>query len=404
MVMAEQQWTFAELARIAHLQACRDLANRARSQVSTYGDGHRRGADLVEEARQVVGQAEEVMRLAVAAECAAGASWEQIGEALEVSRQSAHKRFAAAVDDIHDRILFPSRESPLPGGLASWACPDGVEDPDRTVQDLDAWALRHRERFDPDRGQRPVSEGLRRTGETYARVDAINMVTRMANRIFKDSLPQGVSDRTAQRMLLEQKLRAFDLIAAHDTGKNGRDASHQAVDVFAQLIAWHREDLDNHVTIAPISFEMRDINAADIEYESSTFLLDGAPIAELEFTAEGSPDRTGWFLLRIDPEARDRAPDRQWAWLGEPRPLDVADVDADALVTLGRNEGRDALLRAARFAADQSRPNALASGRRVLISELADERARHAAGRAPGETREFTVTIDDAADNRCRQR
>jgi len=92
--------------------------------------------------------ADEALRLAVACERLAGISWQDIGERLGTTRQSAHERYAAVVDDVAESILFPQREGE-PGQLGWWACPDGLDDPDRTAASLDAWVLRHRERTAP---------------------------------------------------------------------------------------------------------------------------------------------------------------------------------------------------------------------------------------------------------------
>src|SRR3954451_6467309 len=135
-------YSFADLQRIAYMAACQQLSERARGQVSTDGDAYRRPGELVDDALALLRQAEDVLCLAVAAERAAATSWQEIGERLEVTRQSAHGRFAAGVGEIADGILFPDREPDHEGGLGWWACPDGLDDPQRTVGALDAWAAR----------------------------------------------------------------------------------------------------------------------------------------------------------------------------------------------------------------------------------------------------------------------
>src|SRR3954471_18149437 len=110
-------YSFAELHRIAYMAACRELSERARGQVSTDGDAYRRPGELVDDALALVRHAEDVLRLAVAAERAAATSWQEMGERLEVPRQSAHERFAAGVQAIADGILFPDREPDHDGGL-----------------------------------------------------------------------------------------------------------------------------------------------------------------------------------------------------------------------------------------------------------------------------------------------
>src|SRR4051794_13463754 len=154
-------YSFAELHRIAYMAACQQLSERARGQVSTDGDAYRRPGELIDDALALLRQAEQVLRLAVAAERAAATSWQEIGERLDVTRQSAHERFAAAWRRSPTAILFPEREPDHEGGLGWWACPDGLDDPQRTVGELDAWAARHRERSDPERAPQPVSAGPR---------------------------------------------------------------------------------------------------------------------------------------------------------------------------------------------------------------------------------------------------
>src|SRR5215204_3594062 len=111
------RFTHAQLHRIAYMAACRELSDGARGQVSTYGDGHRRPGELIADAVALRHEAEDVVRLAVAAERAAGTSWQEIGERLDVTRQSAHERFARAVEQIADGILFPQRDPDHDGGL-----------------------------------------------------------------------------------------------------------------------------------------------------------------------------------------------------------------------------------------------------------------------------------------------
>ncbi len=310
-------------------------------------------------------QAEEGLRLAVAAERTAGTSWQEIGERLDVTRQSAHERFAAAVEEIADGVLFPDRE-PDQGGLGWWACPDGLDDPGRTVTELDAWARRHREPTDVDRGEHPVSGGLGRRPDLEA-IEAIGVVSALAKRLVDESLPEGVSERRARRILLERKLKAFDLIARRETGKAARDARAQSMQAFDELVAWHREDLDRRLAVDGLE---------DAALEGYRFTLDGRPVAQLEFTAEGSAEDTGWFVFSIDTAAVVAAPDEPLRWLGDPWPLEVSGVGVDALAELARREGRDALRAEARQVAQRTRSQALAVARRELLGDLASDLAK----------------------------
>jgi hypothetical protein len=252
------------------------------------------------------------------------------------------------------------------GGLGWWACPDGLEDPERTVRRLDEWALRHREVGDPERGEHPVSAGLGRRKDLAA-IEAIGVTTALARRIMDGNLPRGVSERQARRLLLERKLAAFDLIAERETGQAARDARAQAAEAVEQLVAWHRQDLDERLTVEA---------AADASIEGYRFALDGRPVAELFFTAEGSAEDTGWFRCAIDAAAFEAASADMWRWIGDPWPLDVAGVDAEELAELGRRDGRSAMLDEARAVVERTRSQALAVARGDLLNDLASDLAK----------------------------
>jgi hypothetical protein len=78
-------------------------------------------------------------------------------------RRSAHERFARAVDGVvhAEEVLrlavvvaaLVVGGAATRGGLGGWACPDGLEDPERTVRELDAWAVRQPR---ADRAARPL--------------------------------------------------------------------------------------------------------------------------------------------------------------------------------------------------------------------------------------------------------
>jgi hypothetical protein len=369
-------FSYSELHLIAYLQACRELSDRARGQVSSYGAEHRRAGELVEDALRLVRQAEEVLRLAIAAERAASTPWQEIGERLGVTRQSAHERFAAAVQEISDGVLFPARKPEREEGLGWWACPDGLEDPEATVQSLDEWARRNRELTDVDRDPRPVSAGLGRR-EDLAAVEAIGLVTTLARRIMDKDLPAGVDERQARRMLLQRKIEAFDLVAERESGQQARDARAQAGEAFEHLVAWHREDLDGRLTVDSIQ---------DDGLEAYRFALDDRPIAQLAFSVTGDEDTTGWNVLSIDAAAFEAEPEKPWRWAGDPWPVDVADADQQIaqLIAIKHEQGTAALFDAARQVMQRTRAAALTTTRRQLLGDLARDLAK---GVAP-----FTAT------------
>ena len=148
-------WTLARLLRLAHSDACAELSDLARASAATYVDSDGHGGELVELARRLVREAEEVLLLAVAAERAQGICWEAIGEGLGgVSKQAAQKRFGERVEQLELDVLLPLRHQAIDDvHMMHPVGPDAVVDPDATVARLDAWAERHHERTDGGQGR-----------------------------------------------------------------------------------------------------------------------------------------------------------------------------------------------------------------------------------------------------------
>jgi len=277
-------WTTADLTRLAFSAECRELSDLARAFVPTTSDGHTRPGELLQEALRLRSSVDELVRLAVCVERARGASWNEVGAALEITRQSAHERYAAAVEELADGILFPLREG-VDGAPGWWACPDGLEDPPRTAASLDAWELRHRERTDPGRGEEAVSGGLGQS--KWRAADAIGLTTRLAKRIVDRDLPPGVSERTARRMLLEAKRQAFDFVA-NEPGAEAADVRSVAAEVFEELTAWHMTDVRERLGHVAYS-------------DTEAFItFDGRPVQLLLRTDDQVDDEArGWFLWNV---------------------------------------------------------------------------------------------------------
>lgn len=147
-------------ARLAHAVACRRLSDSARLQVNTSADDIAVPGELTEYAAALVQEAAKVLQLAIATERARGASWESIGEAIDLGSAETQKRFAPVVKQIQERIVTPG--DPSPDDDPGWnALPDGLDTPDRALRDLDEWAIRHHERGEPvGEFDRPVSAGI----------------------------------------------------------------------------------------------------------------------------------------------------------------------------------------------------------------------------------------------------
>jgi hypothetical protein len=214
--MAAPPYSDGSLGRLAFSSACRDLSDLARAHVPTYADGHLRAGELLEEATRLVAGAEATLRMGVVAERLRGTSWAQIGDALGVTRQSAHERYAPFEREMRRALLFPDRAGEH-GGPGWWAVPDGLEDPERTARDLDEWERRHRERTDPDRGETAVSGGLqaRRT------LDETGAVIELAKLLLDGPLPDGVPRERAERELYERKVAVFERMLADGTADPG---------------------------------------------------------------------------------------------------------------------------------------------------------------------------------------
>ena len=85
-----------------------------------------------------------------------GASWQTIGAALGISRQTAHERFAEVERQWKDALRRGDAEAG-PGGRPARLLPAGADDPERWGRVLDWWVIRHRELDDLDTGEHPVS-------------------------------------------------------------------------------------------------------------------------------------------------------------------------------------------------------------------------------------------------------
>ena len=351
---------------IAYMEACRELSNGARGQVSSYGAAHRHAGELVDDALRLVGQAEEVLRLAVAAERAASTSWQELGERLGVSRQSAHERFAQAVQAISDGALFPAREPAREGELGWWACPDGLEDPEATVG---GWMS----------GRCVIASPRTRTAASTRSPQASGAArTWLPSRrsVWSPRWPGGswtatsrLGSASARRDGCCSSARSRPLTWSPRASRRprARDARAQASEAFQEFVAWHRDDLEPRLSVDSVTYA---------ELEAYRFALDGRPVAELAFTAEGSDEDTGWFRWSIDAQAFEAEPDAPSRWLGDPWPVEVAGVDVDELVAIDRRDGRQAVLVAAADVVQLTRATALAAARSELLGSLASDLAK----------------------------
>ena len=237
-----------------------ELADTARGLVSTYADGYAHGGELVEAAARVLGDAKQLLELAVAYERRRGTSWEIIGENLGVSRQAAHDRFAEAEARLAEEILRDWLLSDDPSYPASeWdrfgfaGLHEGITDTAKTAERLDWWVTRnlqpedglaHHGEDEPDR-QRPVSHHLPPLdiGEHSAMVlAAVTMLSRRIG-IFPDDLDAWRQEtRQLELGLARRKIEFYERALAEEQGGK-RTGYERSTDEVRDLLAGARTRL-----------------------------------------------------------------------------------------------------------------------------------------------------------------
>ena len=164
-------WTEATRARLVLSAEAAEMADYLQGFVSIgehelREDGSAPGAgSVVDEANRLSAMTRRVLEAAVVYARLGRLTWDEVGNALDVRRQSAQERFDEAVDRFREELLSPEN----PGytgklGELRWRLHPAAREPEATAQDLDEWVRRHR---DPDDAVdepevAPVSRGLTR--------------------------------------------------------------------------------------------------------------------------------------------------------------------------------------------------------------------------------------------------
>jgi hypothetical protein len=208
-------YTDASLARLALAHEASELADSARAFVpihpselrSTGGGGT--GGSMIEDAARLRAQADQVLTLAVVYERLTGTSWEQIGEALGVTRQSAHQRYADAERRFREALAEP--EATGDSGEPYVRLDAAAYEPDEWAGRLDAWVIRHREPWDAGQGPAPVSGGL-------ARMDPQTELFALADRRRRLFAQHFVVPREELIAIAERELQLWLQMAAAETG------------------------------------------------------------------------------------------------------------------------------------------------------------------------------------------
>ncbi|RSN05958.1 hypothetical protein DMC63_37745 [Streptomyces sp. WAC 05977] len=120
---------------------------------------------VVGEANRLPGMARRVLEAAVVYARLGKVTWEEVGGALDVTRQSAQERFDEVVDEFREALLSPEYPDYTGKfGQLRWRLHPAAREPEATAQDLDEWVRRHRDPDDvvDEPEVAPVSGGLTR--------------------------------------------------------------------------------------------------------------------------------------------------------------------------------------------------------------------------------------------------
>lgn len=213
------------LARIMLSDAYREVADRALQGVTTrYDRDHfAGGGNYLEEAASLVRHAEDVLRWAVVYERERRTSWEDIGYALGITKQSAHERFNKHVAAWREPLDRPT-------GLLPDGTPDDPRIPSRvryrssdagdhtsrceqTSRDLEHWLLA---RTTPDDSwaddEHPVTNGLPR----HSSAVMVMLLDGIARQLLDEQLvpdPHQQADLADRRVALyERMIRDGDVV------------------------------------------------------------------------------------------------------------------------------------------------------------------------------------------------
>lgn len=162
---AAAPYTDATRARLVMAYEACELADLARAAVpigehelNPDGTVHSPGAMLADAAR-VLGAAHRFFEAAAVFERLGGASWQLIGDVMDVAAHTARERFTTAEARFREEPLSGRTGSAGALGEVSWWRAYMAREPMEAALDLDDWLLRHQD-GGSDLGTAPVSGGL----------------------------------------------------------------------------------------------------------------------------------------------------------------------------------------------------------------------------------------------------
>lgn len=129
---ADTNYPAAALAQLALSESARRTAEHAAALVPAPAPDGGTEADEVHRAAALLADAQVVLDRAVVAARERGASWQAIGDQLEITRQSAQERWA-------ERMREWTADLDRPWSTRAGTLPDGALHPKQSVAELDAW-------------------------------------------------------------------------------------------------------------------------------------------------------------------------------------------------------------------------------------------------------------------------
>jgi hypothetical protein len=204
-------YTNAMLARLAHAAAAHELSEQLISAGSADADGYGRGAFLTEATHRISSETRALLAAAVVADRLRGASWAEVGDALGITRQSAHERFGDAEREFREAVLFPHRQ-PEPVGRGYCVAPYAVEQPDVVRERLDRWVVENH-RSSSRSELEPFTRGLAAMRDSWT-IDRMGEVLRLSEMLIDRKLPTGVTYEQARRRHAELKVELYERMTA----------------------------------------------------------------------------------------------------------------------------------------------------------------------------------------------
>ncbi|MFE2962008.1 hypothetical protein [Nocardia tengchongensis] len=216
------------LARLVLSELMSEVADHAASLVPTIGDDDDRAGEMVEAARGLLSMAQEALVRAVLYERSRHTSWEEIGEVLEITRQSAHARFREDEREWKEALQEPFYEPT--GRIRNLRLPEAAYQPTTTGQRLDKWAAKH-----CDEDERSVTSGL----PELSVLEEMNQVLAALNHLYIDREMFSPIDQDKQARLLDRKAALLDRIATEEGRPEAAGQAAEARARAAELRAQH---------------------------------------------------------------------------------------------------------------------------------------------------------------------